>query len=57
MLYSDMPEFFDVEEISLFEKMTENISFALDVFERSKQRDIAEIALKKWQETFLHTEW
>jgi hypothetical protein len=37
--------------------MAENISFAIEVFEKSDQRNIAEIALKKWKETFLHTEW
>ena len=41
-IYSIEPNFFDEEEISLLKEATADISFAIEVFEKSKQRTKAE---------------
>lgn len=46
-IYSTEANFFDQEEIELLTKATDDISFALEVFEKEKLRTLAEKALKR----------
>ena len=45
-LYSEEVDFFNSKEISLLEEATNDISFALDIFEKENQRTQSELKLK-----------
>lgn len=45
-LYAEETDYFNAEEIALLEKVTEDISYALDMFENENQRMLAEQRLK-----------
>lgn len=51
-LYADTKDFFDEEEIALLESATQNISFALEVFEKDAMQNKAEHELIKSNKLF-----
>jgi diguanylate cyclase (GGDEF)-like protein/PAS domain S-box-containing protein len=52
LLYSDTKNSFDEEIVKLLERMTENLSFALENFERAAERARAEEALRASEEKY-----
>ncbi len=52
IVYSEVANFFDAEEVRLFEEMSANISFAIEVIEREAQRRMSEQALRESEERF-----
>jgi len=51
-LYANEPEFFDPEELRLLDEMGEDISFALEVIHRERERQKADDELR-WKTAFL----
>ncbi|MCL4457049.1 MAG: PAS domain S-box protein [Nitrospirae bacterium] len=51
-LYAGEPNFFTTEHILLLEKLSENISFAIELIEKEKQRKHAEKALQESEKRF-----
>ena len=51
-LYADQTGFFDDELVSLLDKLTMNLSFALDNFQREQARQAAEAALRESETRF-----
>ncbi len=50
--YSDLAQFFDAEEVRIFEELAANISFAAEIIERDGQRRTSEQALRESEERF-----
>lgn len=51
-LYADTKNYFDASEIALLEETAGNISFALDIFEKERQRKKAEQALSESEKRY-----
>ncbi|RKS19023.1 PAS domain S-box-containing protein [Flavobacterium endophyticum] len=51
-LYSTIPNFFNSDELRLLTEMMDDISFALDAFEKAKRHDIAEELIIKNEKRF-----
>lgn len=51
-LYSSQMNFFNKEETNLLEEVTEDISFALDLFEKAKRHDVAKTQIIKNERRF-----
>ncbi len=51
-VYHNAEDFFDAETVALFEEMTRDVSFALDNFDRERQRQVAIEALRASERHF-----